>query len=302
VNAPGPIRKQSLVERAATVYDFEQALRRREHNPDPARSAPPEAVVPAEDEAAVIAPAPPARHQPSPQRLDVGAVDRRHLAEAGCIDPDAPVSAIAEEYRAIKRGLLAGAPVGEQGLALLVTSAQPGDGKTFTAVNLALSLASEHGLDILLVDGDVLNPSVPSVLGLHHGPGLVDALRDGTDPEALVVATDVPRLSVLRAGPRVPHLTELLASDHAKQFFAGLRRPGRILVIDTPPLLSASPAPVLARHADRVLLVVRADQTGEGALREAVELLGEVDLRLVLNGASQAASQSRFGTYYGAHP
>lgn len=292
MNAPGPIRKPSLIERAAQAYDLEAALNQRAA----------EAVARA-DAAAPPAPAPPPivemASEPARTRRHAGGhpIDRALLAEAGCIDPAAPTGPLAEEYRVIKRGLLADAPVADEGFAVLVASAGTGEGKTFTAVNLALSLAGEPGVDVLLVDGDVLQPSVPARLGLPDGPGLVDLLRDGGDPESLVLGTDVPGLSVLRAGARAANVTELLASAKAARLFAALHRPGRVLVIDTPPVLAASPAPALARHADRVLLIVRADHTGERALREAVEALDGRDIRLLLNGAWAGAAVSRLGSY-----
>lgn len=237
-----------------------------------------------------------------------GEIDREALREAGFILPDAPVSGLAEEFRIVKRQLLLGVN-GTTGIAedkrqsILVCSAQADEGKTFSAVNLALSLATEKDIEVLLVDGDFVKPEILSLLGLENGPGLIDALADHTiDAEAYVIQTDIQGLSVLPAGRQENDVTELLASERTREVLAGLtrRRPRRIVIFDSPPALMASPASVLATYVGQTVMVVRADQTTESDLREAVALLsGCSSVSLLLNGAGAAATGRRFGSYYG---
>ncbi len=313
----------SLLERAAEVYDFGAALSRaREPGPRPepelrpAPSEAPRAVPPRQHSEPVSVPASPvATPSPAPRPAPAqarapgrrGTVDTAGLAEAGYILPDAPVTGLAEEFRIIKRQLLLG--VGRPGLpdgksrSILICSAQPDEGKTFCAVNLALSLAGEKDLDVLLVDGDFAKPEILSTLGLEGEKGLIDAIADPRiDPESLVIGTDIRGLSVLPAGSHVNNVTELLASGRTREVLAALAgaSPRRLVLFDSPPALVASPASVLATHVGQLVLVVRADRTTEADLKEAVGLLsGCEEISLILNGAGFAANGRRFGSYYG---
>lgn len=234
-------------------------------------------------------------------------IDRDMLAEAGMLVPGGPVTALAEEFRLVKRQLLTTAADIEKrdpqaARMILVCSAQPGDGKTFCAINLALSLAAERDLQILLVDADFPKPDILDRLGLPAGKGLLDALGDpAIDVESLVIPTDVPQLSVLPAGKRTHADTELLRSDHAQDVLQRLliADPDRIVIFDSPPALAASPAAVLASLVGQTVLVVRADRSSETDLREAVALLdGCDDIQLLLNATTYRADGARFG-YYG---
>jgi protein-tyrosine kinase len=247
---------------------------------------------------------PPARIRP----VDPARIDRERLAEAGMLVPGGPVTALAEEFRLVKRQLLTTAADIEKrdpqaARMVLVCSAQPGDGKTFCAINLALSLAAERDLQILLVDADFPKPDTLDRLGIAAtGQGLLDALGDpAIDVETLVIPTDVPQLSVLPAGKRTNADTELLRSDHAQDVLERLLSadPDRIVIFDSPPALAASPAAVLASLVGQTVLVVRADRSSESDLREAVALLdGCDDIQLLLNATTYRAEGARFG-YYG---
>lgn len=235
-------------------------------------------------------------------------IDRDHLAANGLLVPGAPVGPLAEEFRLIKRQLLntARAIKANQGYharMILVCSANPGDGKTYCAANLALSLAAERDTEVLLVDADFAKPDVHRRLGVADGPGLLDALADQhAEIEDYVVPTDVPQLSLLRAGGPSHHDTELLASDRTSELLDALMAadPRRIIVFDSPPVLAASPAATLAHHVGQVMMVVRADRTSEGDLRQAIGLLdGCEHIQLVLNAVSFKPGGPRFGSYYG---
>ncbi|HEX8261630.1 MAG TPA: hypothetical protein VF547_02025 [Allosphingosinicella sp.] len=236
-------------------------------------------------------------------------VDRDKLHERGFVVPDSPAGPLAEEFRIVKRQLLlgmgAGSPVAaDKRRTVLVCSAQPDEGKTFCAVNLALSLAGERDLEVLLVDADFPKPEVLDLLGIEaKGAGFVDALADPSlDPERLVIRTDVGGLSVLGPGRYENDVPELLGSERTAQVLARLTeaRPKRIVIFDSPPALMASAAAALASHVGQLLLVVRADQTTEADLKEAAGLLsGCPQISLLLNGTGFAATGRRFGSYYG---
>jgi exopolysaccharide/PEP-CTERM locus tyrosine autokinase len=322
--------KGSLIERAAAVQDFSSAIRppvvperkrarksaeskprsrRRSEEAQPV-AEPPKATARIKP-VPIASPDPASAEDPYFELLPsgrYGEIDRDALREAGFILPDGPVTGLAEEFRIIKRQLLLGVD-GARDIAedkrqtILVCSAQSDEGKTFSAINLALSLAGEKDREVLLVDGDSVKPEILSILGLESGPGFVDAIADPTiNPENLVIQTDIEGLSVLPAGRPENDVTELLASDRTREVLAGLtrRRRKRIVIFDSPPALMASPASVLATHMGQVVMVVRADKTTEGDLREAIALLSGCDqVGLLLNGAGAAASGRRFGSYYG---
>ncbi len=295
--------KPSLLERAAAVYDFGAAIRA----PAPGVATPPPGptVAPKPIDPSWLA-------TPATGRTAAVAIDE--LRDAGFILPDAPVSALAEEFRIVKRQLLLAAAGGgkegddplDRGRMILVASAQPDEGKTFCAVNLALSLASEKDFEVLLVDADFAKPEILSTLGLAtggNGAGLIDAIADpGIAPETLVIGTDIANLSVMPAGRATNDATELLASARTRTVLDGLvaQRPRRVVIFDSAPALAASSASVLALHVGQVLMVVRADQTSEDELREALSLLaGCGSVQLLLNGAVFSPNGRRFGAYYG---
>ena len=298
VGSQGPARHpSSLIERAAELYDFGTALRQLP-------------VVEPE------APAPNAVHttlsaleqvvaRPAPQPGMVHMLNRETLRRDGFIDPDSPPTSLSEEFRIVKRQLLAqanapGATARDR--LVLVNSAHPGDGKTWISINLALSLSAERESEILLVDGDFGKPSVAAQMGLPDGPGFMDALADPTiDVADLILRTDMPSLSVLRAGRQINNDTEMLASDRTRAALDSLveGHPRRIVLFDSPPALAASAASELARHVGMVLLVVRADRTSDVALRDAAHLLSAcANIQAVLNGVKFSSSGRLFGAYY----
>ncbi|KTE22521.1 capsular biosynthesis protein [Sphingopyxis sp. H050] len=336
-------RPPSLLERAADLYGLDPAKNAATIDvsklpPEPEKKARKAKAAPAEP-AAPVAPAPqaevlppeppvaeaapavePAPVQPSP-RKDIaraapaivparqGTIDRARLAARGMIVPGAPVTGISEEYRIVKREIIrnfagtANRPVVPRGHRVLIASANPGEGKTFSAVNLALSLAAEADYDVLLIDADIAKPSVLGALGLENGPGLMDALADPTLPLGdCLIQTDIAGLKVMPAGTQHLNDTELLASARTETLLAQLEAgaPGRIIILDSPPVLAASPATVLAGHVGQLIMVVRADETLESALRDAIGLMGACPhIQLLLNGVKFSPGGRRFGTYYG---
>jgi exopolysaccharide/PEP-CTERM locus tyrosine autokinase len=305
------VEPASLIERAAEVYDFGAALRGRGGITPPLeeRSQPAAATA----VTAIVQPVPETRTAPACAGAahvgPVAAVDRSLLRDNGFIIPDSTIDTLAEEFRLVKRQLLlrTGAQPSERtpkDRMVLVCSAQPNEGKTFCAVNLALSLASERDNEVLLVDADVAKPEVLATLGLPGSAGLIDAIADiNLDVERLIIQTDIPKLSVLPAGKATNDDTELLSSVRAAELIAGLASANerRIVIIDSAPALAASPAAVLAHRVGRILMVVRADRTKESDLQEAIALLdGCNDISLLLNGASFFGTNKTYGSYYGS--
>jgi len=230
-------------------------------------------------------------------------IDREHLRDGGLIAPEDPVTGLLEEFRIVKRELLADARAGASPLArrILVCSPHQGEGKTYCATNLAIALAAERGLEVLLVDADVVKPSVALRLGINVEQGLMDALADpAIQPESLVIRTDIEGLFVLPAGTATALDAEYLASARTGEVLDRLTQgaPDRIVIFDTPPALAASPAAELAQHVGQALLVVRADETSRAALEDAQQLLSACgDIKLLLNAARYSPSGRRFGTY-----
>ena len=270
----------------------------------PPVQVPPSAPVPPVEPSPYVSP--PVYTQPRTVRADV---DIALLKESGFVVPGMPPSVLSEEFRMIKRQVLLQAfgnqnlPALEKGRQILVCSAQPNEGKSFSSVNLALSMVSETDLEVLLIDADVAKPEVLSMLGLPAGPGLMDALADPSiDPESLVMHTNIPGLSVLPAGRQSNNDTELLASARTCGLIDKLSaaNPRRVVIFDSAPALAASPASVLAMHVGQIVLVVRADVTTESELREALSMLdGGARIQLLLNAVTFSGSNRKFGSYYG---
>jgi Mrp family chromosome partitioning ATPase len=233
------------------------------------------------------------------------AVDRDLLAHHGLIDPEGPVTGLMEEFRIVKRQLLKAARADASGRSrrILVSSPLPNEGKTFCAVNLALAMAAERDCEVVLVDADLAKPSILSMLGLPKGPGLMDALANPSiRVEDCVIGTDIAGFHVLPAGNQTNADSEYLAAREAAvildRLTMGARQ--RVLVFDSPPALAASPAADLANLVGQVLMVTRADQTGQSALEDALTLLSTCpDIKLLLNDAHFSPSGRRFGDYHG---
>lgn len=306
-------KSASLLERAAEIYDFGAIMRDR--NAGLADS--PDANQPSSENSTAVAPKPrlaapqEEQHFPTPSGNNgpVQIIDRERLRDGGFIVPGGVVTGISEEFRIVKRQLILLASGGknaqrvEHGERILVCSAHSGEGKTFCAVNLALSIAAEKDNEVLLIDADFAKPSILKTLGIEGGLGLMDALSDPSIAiEDCIVPTDVDGLSVIPSGAQTNNDTEFLASSRTKQILDRLTRdnPRRIVIFDSPPALAASPASELAMHVGQALMVVRADETTETALRDALSLISGCDnIQLLLNGAKFSPTGRSFGSYYG---
>ena len=207
-------------------------------------------------------------------------IDCEVLRAAGYWPEAAKEKQFANQFRRIKRPLIDKAHAGKSASGdpriIMVTSALAGDGKTFTSVNLALSMSMEHDMSVLLIDADVAKRHVSEILGLGAKPGLMDVLaQEKTEPHSVVIPTTTRGLSILPAGAHVPNTSELLSSSRMGKLMASLSaaNPRRILLLDSPPLLLTSEATSLLKYVGQVVLVVRARQTPRQALRAALALL-----------------------------
>jgi len=231
-------------------------------------------------------------------------VDFARLKLRGFVTPDMPKSRIADEFRVIKRPIIRNALEGDASGArprnlVMVTSALPREGKTFTAVNLALSMAAEVDHTVLLIDGDVAHPMFTDLLGIPREPGLLDLLtRDDLDVGDALVKTNIEKLTVLPAGANQQFATELLASEQMASLLRSLasRYSDRIIVFDSPPLLPTTEARVLASHMGQIVMVVAADATTQHAVSQALSTIEHCDIVMMM---LNKASRTDVGSYYG---
>lgn len=227
-------------------------------------------------------------------------LDLRALREGGYRPEEGLERRFAEHYRQIKRPLIERALAGGTDMRLImVTSALPGDGKTFTSFNLALSIANERDASVLLVDADAAKARITEVLGLRGEPGLLDALADDSlDAQSLIVGTDVRGLEILPAGRFVENATEFLAGARMQQIAARLcaRNSQRLVLFDSAPLLLSSEARALLRIPGQVVLVVRVDATPRQAALEAAAYVDKTKLQgLILNHAPLRPGAGYYG-------
>jgi Mrp family chromosome partitioning ATPase len=251
-------------------------------------------------------------------------VDMAKLANAGYLVPGSPRSTLADEFRGIKQPVLKNArsdpaaPI-RLGNLIMVTSALPGEGKTFCALNLALSIASEVDSSVLLVDADVVRPAILERLGLASAAnasggtanpngssssstsykGLLDLLTDSTlDMSEVILKTNVPKLSVLPAGtPRI-NSTELLGSKSMEELLEDIssRYADRIVIFDAPPLLATTESRVLAARMGQILMVVAEGITGRDDISQAFAAVQACPIVMsMLNRSGHSSEHQQYG-------
>ena len=233
-------------------------------------------------------------------------LDRDALRAAGLLPPVTEERRLSSQYRKIKRPLIAnaigrGAERLPNGYLIMLASAMPGEGKTFTALNLALSIATEKDFSVLLVDADVPKPQLSRIFGLEGEQGLLDVLRDPKlDVDSAIRRTDIPTLSFLPAGKSSADATELLASKRMEDLatLLGERDSHRIVLFDTPPLIQTTESPVLMHVAGQILVVVRAESTPQPVLLDALATLQDHPaVSLMLNQSMRSDTAAYY--YYG---
>lgn len=232
-------------------------------------------------------------------------IDLERLASLGFLVPDAEKTQIAEEFRVVKRPLItniqaADAREKHRNL-IMVTSSLPGEGKSFCALNLALSIAMERDITVMLVDADVAKPSVLNNLGVRAEAGLMDLLLDNSlQVGDVLLKSNIEKFSILPAGRRHKHATELLASEAMARLLDEIanRYPDRVVIFDSPPLLVTSEARELAAHMGQVVMVVEAGRTSQDAVNEALSYLEVCDIvNLLMNKTEAMVGMDGYGGY-----
>lgn len=234
-------------------------------------------------------------------------IDAEQLRREGRLPAESLARQIEEEMRRIKWPLLA-AIAGRGGVTparnniIQVTSALPGEGKTFTSLNLAMSIAKDREMRVILVDGDVARPGLTPTLGLQEFRGLNDVLDDqNIDVSEVTYQTTVPGLFFVPAGSWHDQSPEFFAGARMQQVLESLsRRAGQgVVIFDSPPLLATNEAQVASRFAGQVLMVVRADHTEQRAVLDAIELIEKATpVSAVLNRVEATALSKYYGQYY----
>lgn len=247
----------------------------------------------------------PARARGRPALIEL---DLEAIAAAGLVSPQVPGSQIAEQYRMIKRPLLINAlgkgtvPPIENGNLIMVTSALPDEGKTFNAVNLAMSIVAELDCTVLLVDADVARPSVLQLLGLSPKRGLLDLLQDDSlDVSDVLLRTNVEKLAILPSGTPHPRATELLASDAMVKLINDMakRYRDRVIIFDSPPLLVTTESHVLASHMGQIVIVVEAERTLQREVAQALTNIDSCPVKLLILNKAKADFKKGYSYGYG---
>jgi exopolysaccharide/PEP-CTERM locus tyrosine autokinase len=235
------------------------------------------------------------------------AIDLSSLRAQGYLPEEGQERRFADYCHRIKRPLIdralsTGAP--QEARLILLTSALPGDGKTFMTVNLALSMARERDVTVLLVDGDLPRAHISHVLGMEGEPGLLNALRDdAVDVESLVRDTDIRGLEFLPAGGPSEGASELIASVRMRELASKLicRNPRRLVLFDSSPLVVSSEARALVQIPGQIILVARAGHTPRQAIVEALTHIDKNRLTgLVLNDGHVSTEAGYYNYGYGS--
>ena len=234
-------------------------------------------------------------------------LDHAKLAAKNVLTPHGKRTRLVEEFRLIKRRVLSRrwAQDGSFGNTIMVTSALPEEGKTTTSVNLAMSIAAEEDLRVLLVDADFIKPDALRQLGVSSEKGLIDVIQDPRlDVSDVMLRTDIDKLSLIPSGKLHDRCTELLASARMSEIISELatRYEDRILIFDSPPVLATTKSVALASHMGQIVFVVQAERTRRQLVDSALELIGGRDnVGLVFNRAKPKIGSANFGYYYNSY-
>lgn len=234
-------------------------------------------------------------------------LDLDALSAAGFVSPNAPRSQIADQYRVIKRPLIAnamgkGAVAVTNGNLIMVTSAVAGEGKSFNALNLAMSIATELNNTVMLVDADVARPSILRMLGLPASRGLLDLLVDDqADLSQVMLKTNIDKLTLLPSGTPHPRATELLASDAMTRLIGDIARrySDRVIIFDSPPLLLTTESRVLATHMGQIVIVVHAEKTLRNDVQQALATIESCPVKMMVLNQAKAGAGEGYG--YGGY-
>jgi protein-tyrosine kinase len=253
-------------------------------------------------------------HKPPASRIGEGApsiastelvLDRGRLASFGISIPSSGRSRTVEEFRLVKRNLMTAWSQedsignGQSSRLIMVTSARPGEGKTFSSLNLALAFASERDAKALLVDIDTQRPGLPNILGIPQDKGIVDVLGGNLELSEVLIQTNIPNLMILPAGRGGPHVPELFSSREMSALLSALtsRLGDRFIIIDTPPCMASSDAAALAPLVGQIVFIVEAHHTQQAEIEAALSMLSACPRISLLLNKSDALASEHFGSY-----
>jgi protein-tyrosine kinase len=232
-------------------------------------------------------------------------LDRGRLASYGITMPSSARSRTVEELRLVKRNLMAqlsqGSPIADQRSSrlIMVTSARPGEGKTFISLNLALAFASERDVKALLVDIDTQHSSLQKILGISTELGIVDVLAGNRELSEVLIQTNIVNLMVLPSGRGGPHVPELFSSNQMAILMAEMTRrfADRYIIIDTPPCMASSDAAALAPLVGQIVFIVEAHHTQQVEIEASLSMLGACPRISLLLNKSDTMAGEHFGSY-----
>jgi len=234
-------------------------------------------------------------------------IDLNKLNDDGFLTPKHPDSPLSSIFRMIKRPLLnnakgKSASVVKHPNLIQVTSSFANEGKTYSAINIAISIAMEQDLNVLLIDADIRKPSLAKTFNIETDQGLTDLLSGQVDDmKDVLYNTNIPSLTLMSAGNPHPNGTELLSSDAMLTFIeeVATRYPDRIIIFDSPPLLQTTESSTLAAHMGQVVLVVEAEKTLAPQIKKSIEILQNEIVLLLLNKQREKKNDINYGYGYG---
>ncbi len=212
-----------------------------------------------------------------------------------------PRSPIAEEFRKIKSSIVNMVRQGEGKKSLMITSSLSGEGKSLTAINLAITLAQEYDHTVLLIDGDLRKPSIHKYFHLSPKAGLADCLCDGIDLSSVIIRTSIGKLSFVPAGREVENPAELLGAQRMKALVQEVksRYPDRFVIIDSPPVLPVAETRSLSTYVDGVLFVIKQGAVSRQNIDDALAAIHrEKVVGLVYNSIRNETLSGRYHYYY----
>jgi len=266
-----------------------------------------------DDQDAVIARAlnqqPASEQKPEKNAVNVSAqikLDLEHLADQGIIIPSEERSLLNEEYRKIKQPLIhnikgKSVKVIDRANLIQVTSSIPGEGKTFTAINLAMAISREFDNTVLLIDADLLRPSLNDVLAFNEKRGLSDFLSGKVNNLSdVLLTTNIPKLTLLPAGTQHHLTSELFSSETMDNLFGELseRYSDRIIIIDSPPVLRTNEANILAKKVGQIVFVIEQNRTTQAEVKDALAQFEKNSAIGIVMNKSRSGNSSDYGYYY----